>query len=175
MLKSRRLLAKALHRASQRRSIQHTAARRDELYNPKTVERVEDEVDVCIVGAGPAGLSAAIRIKQLEREKGKEIRVVVLEKGGEVGECAMRRPPGISSSNLGAHILSGGVLEPRALYELLGDPATYEEKYGSKAPLDQPATSSKMIYLTNKMALPLPHPPQMGNKGTFICTLEFTC
>jgi len=58
-----------------------------EKYDPRSVERVEDEVDVCIVGAGPAGLSAAIRIKQLEREKGKEVRVVVLEKGGEVGEC----------------------------------------------------------------------------------------
>jgi electron-transferring-flavoprotein dehydrogenase len=58
-----------------------------EKYDPKGIERVEDEVDVCIVGAGPAGLSAAIRIKQLEREKGKEVRVVVLEKGGEVGEC----------------------------------------------------------------------------------------
>lgn len=57
-----------------------------EYYNPRAVERVEDETDVCIVGAGPAGLSAAIRIKQLERERGKEVRVVVLEKGSEVGE-----------------------------------------------------------------------------------------
>lgn len=57
----------------------------NEQYDPTTVERVEDEVDVCIVGAGPAGLSAAIRIKQLEREKGKDVRVVVVEKGSEVG------------------------------------------------------------------------------------------
>jgi electron-transferring-flavoprotein dehydrogenase len=55
------------------------------MFDPTAVERVQDEVDVCIVGAGPAGLSAAIRLKQLEREKGREIRVVVLEKGAEVG------------------------------------------------------------------------------------------
>lgn len=55
-------------------------------FNPSTLERVEDQVDVCIVGGGPAGLSAAIRLKQLEKEKGKAIRVVVLEKGSEIGE-----------------------------------------------------------------------------------------
>ena len=60
--------------------------REREKFDPTKVERPEDEVDVCIVGAGPAGLSAAIRLKQLEQEKGREIRVVVLEKGSEVGE-----------------------------------------------------------------------------------------
>lgn len=54
------------------------------VFNP-LIKRAEDEVDVCIVGCGPAGLSAAIRLKQLEKERGKEIRVVVLEKGSEVG------------------------------------------------------------------------------------------
>jgi uracil-DNA glycosylase len=52
----------------------------------KITERASDEVDVCIVGAGPAGLSAAIRLKQLANEKGEDLRVIVLEKGAEVGE-----------------------------------------------------------------------------------------
>jgi len=69
-----------------RRQFHPTPLRRREPFDPTSVERAEDEVDVCIVGAGPAGLSAAIRLKQLEQEKGKEIRVVVLEKGSEVGE-----------------------------------------------------------------------------------------
>ena len=66
----------------------HVSTRRPERekFDPYAVERAQDEVDVCIVGAGPAGLSAAIRLKQLEQEKGKEIRVVVLEKGPDVGK-----------------------------------------------------------------------------------------
>jgi electron-transferring-flavoprotein dehydrogenase len=68
-----------------RTTIHHLQQQR-EIFDPHSVERASDDVDVCIVGGGPAGLSAAIRLKQLEREKGKEIRVVVLEKGAEVGE-----------------------------------------------------------------------------------------
>ncbi|KAG8829222.1 hypothetical protein FRC17_006970 [Serendipita sp. 399] len=127
------------------------------LFNPNEIERAEDEVDVCIVGAGPAGLSAAIRLKQLAKEKGddpEELRVVILEKGSEVG----------------AHTLSGAVIEPRALNELLPE---WQSMDGH--PLTQPATSSKMRFFTRSTSFPMPHPPQMSNKGNYILSLsQFT-
>ncbi|KAJ8294175.1 putative electron transfer flavoprotein-ubiquinone oxidoreductase, mitochondrial [Rhodotorula toruloides] len=114
------------------------------------VERVQDEVDVCIVGGGPAGLSAAIQLMKLAQEKGEEIRVVVLEKGAEVG----------------AHILSGAVIEPRALDELIPD---WKEK---GAPLNQEALSDSMRWLTPTGSFAMPHPPQMSNKGNYIISLS---
>ncbi|KAI0340320.1 FAD/NAD(P)-binding domain-containing protein [Trametopsis cervina] len=133
------------------RSVHATSGRRRELFNPKDVERASDDVDVCIVGGGPAGLSAAIRLKQLEQEKGREVRVVVLEKGGEIG----------------SHILSGAVVEPRALNELLPD---WQSREGH--PFTQPAKSSSMRFLTKSASIPIPHPPQMGNKGNYIVSLS---
>lgn len=100
------------------------------------VERVADEVDVVIVGGGPAGLSAAIRIKQLAEEKGQEIRVVVLEKGGEIGN----------------HILSGAVIQTNALDEL------FPNWKAMGAPLNQPALEDHMRFLTEKSSFPMPHP-----------------
>ena len=88
-------IVKGCRRATPRtaaRWLHSTARRHREKFDPKSVERVQDEVDVCIVGGGPAGISAAIRLKQLEQEKGKEVRVVVLEKGGEAGVCRRRSP-----------------------------------------------------------------------------------
>jgi electron-transferring-flavoprotein dehydrogenase len=131
------------------RSLHTTHARRTP-YDPDAEPREEELVDVCIVGGGPAGLSAAIRLKQLEAETGAEVRVVVLEKGGEVG----------------AHILSGAVIEPSALDALLPDWRSTEH------PLSQPVTSSAMRWLTQKWSVPIPHPPQMNNKGNYIASLS---
>ena len=90
--------------AGQRRAFTQTTQRRlatpDDSFDPSTFEREVDEVDVCIVGGGPAGLSAAIRLKQLANEAGNEdFRVLLLEKAGELGD----------------HIVSGNVIEPSAI------------------------------------------------------------
>ncbi len=107
------------------------------------------QFDAVVVGAGPAGLAAAIRLKQLA----PEAAVCVVEKGGEVG----------------AHILSGAVMEPRALGELLPD---WRER---GAPLTTEAKEDRFLYLTARRAIRLPTPPQMHNAGNYIVSLGNVC
>ncbi|MBV9539397.1 MAG: electron transfer flavoprotein-ubiquinone oxidoreductase [Acidisphaera sp.] len=107
------------------------------------------EFDVVVVGAGPSGLAAAIRLKQLA----PETTVCVVEKGGEVG----------------AHILSGAVIEPRALDELLPD---WRER---GAPLTTPARDDRFLFLTASRAHRLPTPRQMHNSGNYIVSLGDVC
>ena len=83
--------ARGVLKRAQTRSIRLSPCLRNENVDLSSIERVSDQVDVCIVGGGPAGLSAAIRLKQLEQERGKEVRVVVVEKGGEIGGYALVR------------------------------------------------------------------------------------
>jgi electron-transferring-flavoprotein dehydrogenase len=116
-------------------------------------EREQMEVDVVIVGAGPAGLSAAIKLRQLALAASKELSVCVVEKGSEVG----------------AHILSGAVLEPRALDELLPDWKT------RGSPLTVAAARDEFRLLFPTGSLRLPTPPQMRNHGNYIVSLGKVC
>jgi len=124
--------------------------------NDALAERESMEFDVVIVGAGPAGLSAAIRLKQLAQEAQIEVSVVVLEKGSEVG----------------AHILSGAVIDPVALNRLIPD---WKEK---GAPLNTPVTKDVFLILGPGGALRLPNflmPPLMSNHGNYIVSLGNLC
>lgn len=104
---------------------------------------------------GPAGLSAAIRLKQLANEAGnEEFRVIVLEKAGEIG----------------AHVLSGNVLEPSALEELFPD--WLSEDNPSRFEGATPAKEDKMRFLTKTSSIPIPAPPQMNNHGNYIISLN---
>jgi len=148
---SRTFPAACLHRFSKLEWV-HTSTISQDQSIDVSIEQESMHYDVAIVGAGPAGLSAAIRMKQLCAEKEKDISVCVVEKGSEVG----------------AHILSGNVFQPTALDELL--PSWKEDP---SCPITAcPATKDRFYMLTKRAKLRLPTPPQMKNKGNYVISLS---
>ena len=120
------------------------------------MQREAMEFDVVVVGAGPAGLAAAIRLKQQAAAAGSELSVCVLEKGSEVG----------------AHILSGAVIDPVALTELFPD------WKARGAPLETPVQEDRFLVLTQDKARRIPNwllPPLMDNHGMYIASLGKVC
>lgn len=117
------------------------------------MQRESMEFDIVIVGAGPAGLAAAIRLAQLNQQTNQQLKIAIIEKGSQVG----------------AQLLSGAVLEPRALQELIPD---WKNR---NAPINTAVTKDKFLFLTEKKAWQLPTPSPMKNHGNYIISIDNFC
>src|SRR5438477_1686660 len=113
-------------------------------------ERESLEVDVLFVGAGPASLAGAIRLMQLAKAAGRELEVLVIDKSGEIG----------------SHGISGAVLDPKALDELLPD-------WRREAPVESEVTSDQLWFLTGNAKIKAPIiPPMLNNRGKYVASLQ---
>lgn len=119
----------------------------------ESIERESMHYDVVIVGAGPSGLAASIRLKQLAAKEQRDISVCIVDKGSEVG----------------AHILSGAVIDPRSLSELIEN---WQEK---GAPLSCAVKEDRLLFLTEKKAYRLLTPSSFNNHGNYIISLGLFC
>ena len=117
------------------------------------MNREKMNFDVLIIGAGPSGLSAGIKLAQLAKQNNKELNICIVEKGSEVG----------------AHILSGAVLDPQSLNELIPN---WRKK---KSPLITEAKTDQFLLFTKNSSYKLPTPPQMRNDGNYIISLGNFC
>ncbi len=118
------------------------------------MEREQFSVDVLFVGAGPANLAAAYRLAKNLQEQGREAEIAMIEKGQEVG----------------AHILSGGIMDPRAIEELLGP------DWKNDCPIDSTVNGERIFFLTENFALPFPSvPPTLHAKGCYVVSLSKIC
>jgi electron-transferring-flavoprotein dehydrogenase len=153
LLRARPQAASSSARGPMRWASSASTALTDEEKELLQSEREAMDYDVLLVGAGPASLAAAIRLKQLSAEKGTDLSVCVVEKGAEVG----------------SHILSGNVFEPRALNELLPN----WKELG--APLDTPVSDDAFLLLSKDKSFKLPNvllPPEQHNHGNYIISLS---